>query len=105
MRAPTCGGALQAMNPKCRMTWLTLRQPGPDVVLLCNYPGKVVRTDCQHCDWTGRYGLAGLVARFGPAAGLLDVLAALSTNCSRRPDWRVTGPCGAGFPALAARQP
>ena len=41
-----------------------------DVVLLQDYPDKVVRLDCRYCDRTGRYGLAGLVQRFGAAAGL-----------------------------------
>ena len=72
-----------------------------DVVLLQDYPDKVVRLDCRHCDRTGRYGLAELVQRFGPAAGLPDVLAAVSADCSRRQDWRTRRPCGAGFPVLA----
>jgi hypothetical protein len=58
------------------MAWLPQHRPGDDVVLLENYPDRVVRLSCRYCDRTGRYGLAGLVRRFGPAAGLPDVLAA-----------------------------
>jgi hypothetical protein len=87
------------------MTWLEQRQPGGDAVLLEDYPGKLVRIECSHCDRTGRYGLALLVQRFGPAAGLPDVLAALSADCPRRQDGRINGPCGAGFPDLVLRPP
>ena len=76
---------------------------GDDVVLLEDYPTTVVRIDCRYCDLTERYGLAGLVRRFGPAAGLSDVLEALSADCPRRQNWHSTGPCGAGFPDLVPR--
>jgi hypothetical protein len=81
-------------------TWLEQRQPGEAGELLQNYPHKVVRIECRYCDRTERYGLAWLVRRFGPAAALPEVLAALFTDCPRREDWRIHGPCGAGFPAL-----
>jgi hypothetical protein len=71
-----------------------------DVLRLRDYPGDVVRIECRYCPRAGRYSLAGLVARFGPAAGLPEVLAALSVDYERRADWRITGPCGAGFPDL-----
>jgi hypothetical protein len=82
------------------MAWLKQCQPGGDAVLLGDYPDKVVRIDCGYCDRTGRYGLAGLVRRYGPAAGLPDVLKALSADCPRRQDWPIHGPCGACFPDL-----
>ena len=82
------------------MAWLEQHQPGGDAVLLRDYPGAVVRLNCQHCPRAGWYTLAGLIARYGPAAGLPDVLAALSADCPYRQDWRITGPCGAGFPDL-----
>jgi hypothetical protein len=85
------------------MAWLPQHQPGDDVVLLQDYPDKLVRLNCRYCDRTGRYGLAGLVRRFGPAAGLPDVLEALSADCPRREDCRLHGPCGAGFPHLHLR--
>jgi hypothetical protein len=84
-------------------TWLEQRQPGEAGELLQNYPHKVVRIECRYCDRTERYGLAWLVRRFGPAAALPDVLAALSDDCPRRQNWRHTGPCGAGFPDLSVR--
>ena len=54
-----------------RVTWLEQRRPDPDVILLRDYPaGEVVRITCQYCPRAGRYRLARLVERFGPAAGL-----------------------------------
>jgi hypothetical protein len=80
------------------MTWLEQRRPGDSAELLQDYPGKLVHIDCRHCDRTGRYGLAGLVRLYGPAAALPEVLATLSADCPRQQDWRTAGPCGAGFP-------
>jgi hypothetical protein len=85
------------------MAWLQQRQPGGHAVLLQDHPGKLVHIACRYCDRTERYGLARLIRRYGPAAGLPDVLAALSADCPRRQDWRTHGPCGAGFPDLVAR--
>lgn len=75
----------------------------PGAVLLRDFPGDLVHIDCVHCPRRGRYRLAGLIGRFGPAASVPEVLAALSADCERRRDWRITGPCGAGFPALVER--
>ncbi len=83
------------------MAWLEQREDGWDVVLLSDFQGRVVCIDCRRCDRTGRYGLAELVQRFGPAASFSDVLAAVSADCSRRQDRRTRGPCGAGFTGLA----
>jgi hypothetical protein len=82
------------------MAWLKQCQPGGDAVLLLDYPDRVVRIECRYCERTGRHGLARLVRRFGPEAGLPDVLKALSADCPRRQDRRFNGPCGAGFPDL-----
>ena len=87
------------------MAWLPQREPGPDVILLQDYPTKVVRIDCRHCDRTGRYGLAGLVRLYGPTAALPEVLAVLSADCPRRQDLHTDGPCGAGFSDLVTRPP
>src|SRR3954454_9241461 len=87
------------------MAWLEQREECRDLVLLQDYPDRVVRLDCPYCDRTGRYGLAGLVHRFGPAACLPDVLAALSADCPRRRAWRTRGPCGAGFPGRSRLRP
>jgi hypothetical protein len=86
------------------VTWLPQRQSGPDVILLRDYPaGEVVRITCRYCPRAGRYRLARLIERFGPAAALPEVLAALSADYPRRQDWRINGPCGAGFPDLVGR--
>lgn len=86
------------------MTWLEQRRPGPDVILLRDYPaGDVVRITCLYCPRAGQYHLARLVERFGPAAGLPEVLAMLSADCARRQDWRHIGPCSAGFADLGQR--
>ena len=57
------------------MPWLEQREGCRDVVLLQDFPGKVVRLDCHHCDQTGRYDRAELMHRFGPTACLPNVLA------------------------------
>jgi hypothetical protein len=66
---------------------------------------KPNRPSTGSSDQTGRYGLAGLVRRYGPAAGLSEVLAVLSADCPRREDWRSTEPCGACFSDLVQGRP
>ena len=85
------------------MRWLEQRQPGGDAVLLQDYPNKLVCIECGYCDRTERYGLASLVQRYGPAAGLPDVLKALSADCPQLQDCRLHGPCGMNFPDLVPR--
>ena len=85
------------------MPQLEQREGGRDLVLLRDYPKRVVRLDCSRCDRTGRYDRAELMQRFGPAACLPDVLAALTADCPRRRAWRTHGPCGAGFPDLVSQ--
>ncbi len=87
-------------------TWLPQRRPDQGAVLLRDHPGEVVRLDCRECSRAERYALAWLVERFGPAAGLSDVLAALSADCLRRRNWRQSGgPCGAHFRDLVPPRP
>jgi hypothetical protein len=81
---------------------LPRRASGPGAVLLRDDTGEVVRLDCARCDRRGAYRLAVLIERFGPAAGLPDVLSVLAGNCPRRGMGRFSDPCGAGFPELAA---
>jgi hypothetical protein len=84
-----------------RVTWLEQRLPSPGVILLRDYPaGEVVRVTCRRCDRAGQYRLAGLVERFGPAAGLPDVLEALAADCPQRDVNRFGDPCGAWFADL-----
>jgi hypothetical protein len=82
------------------MTWLPQHQPSPGVALLRDYPAEVVRIECDTCGWADRYRLVVLVARFGPAAKLSDVLFVLSTDCPQQQARRFTEPCIASFPAL-----
>jgi hypothetical protein len=56
-------------------------RPSDGALLVRDYPGKVVRIACCHCDWTERYRRAGLAKRFGPTAGLPDVLDLLAADC------------------------
>jgi hypothetical protein len=74
------------------MPWLEHREGCRDVV----------RLDCRHCLRSGRYRLAVLIERYGPAAGLPEVL---SADCPRRQDWRFHGPYGAVFRDLMTRPP
>lgn len=68
---------------------------------LCNYSAPVLRVTCEACGREGRYGLAGLIDRFGPAAALPDVLAVLAADCPRRGTGRwFSDPCGTRFPDL-----
>jgi hypothetical protein len=60
----------------------------------------VVRLDCRHCDRTGGYGLAGLMRRFGPAAGLPEVLVALSADCPAGRTAASTDPAALAFPTF-----
>ncbi len=67
---------------------------------LGDYPGDVVRIECERCGRAGRYRLHGLIERFGADAALPDVLLALA-SCERRGDF--SRRCGARFTDLAAR--
>jgi len=54
----------------------------------------------QYSGRAGRYRLPALLERFGPAAGLPDVLAALAADCPRRGAGRFSDTCGARFTNL-----
>lgn len=51
-------------------------------------------------DRVGRYRRVDLADRFGPAAGLLDVLAAIALGAGLRG----SEPCGAHFPDMLAKR-
>lgn len=76
-------------------TWLPQRPPGSGAVLLRDHPGELVELECPRCGRAGRYRRAGLMQRFGPAAGMPDVLATLSGDCPRRGVGQYGDPCGA----------
>jgi hypothetical protein len=83
--------------------WLEQRKRGDGAGLLCDWPaGEVVRVACNRCARAERYRLAGLIERFGPAAGGPDVLAALSADCPRRGVGQYGDPCGVYYPDFLA---
>lgn len=81
-------------------TWLPQRRADTGAVLLGSFPTPVVRVACEACGRAGSYRLSSLVERFGPAAGLPDVLAVLAADCPRRGAGRFSDPCGARFTGL-----
>jgi len=81
-----------------RPGWLVQRQPGTGAVLLQDHPGELVRILCDRCDRAGQYRREALIDRFGPAAGLPDVLWTLSATCPRRGS--ISEPCGARYVGL-----
>lgn len=81
-------------------TWLAQRRADAGAVLLRDYPAPLLRVACDACGRAGRYQLSALLERFGPAAGLPDVLAVLAAGCLRRGAGRFSDPCGARFPDL-----
>jgi hypothetical protein len=97
------GGLNDKAMPAVGMTWLPQCQSDSGVALLRDYPAEVVSIECDTCGCVDRYRLVALVARFGPAAKLSDVLFVLSTDCPRQRDLRFTEPCIASFPALLAQ--
>jgi hypothetical protein len=82
---------------------------GPET--LSAYPWVVVRLCCDVCGRKGGYRLARLAARYGPERPLLEVLGALSADCSVRDlsrydhaqGWR--DGCGARFADLGPIKP
>src|SRR3712207_3431786 len=95
---------LVAWSREGGMTWLRQYQSHPDAFLLRDYPpGEVVRVECRHCPRADRYRPAELIERFGPAAGLPEVLAALTADCPRWQDWQPAGPYGTSFPDLVPK--
>lgn len=73
------------------------RPHGTGAMLLQDMPGELVRIQCDACGRWGQYAYARLVERFGPAAGLPDVLSALAGGCPRRGAGQYSDPCGARF--------
>jgi hypothetical protein len=69
-----------------------------------DYPAQVVRIACRHCPHAGRYRRAGLAERFGPAAGLPEVVEVLAADCLKRGIGQFSDPCGTYFPDLVAER-
>ena len=85
--------------------WLPQREPGMDAILLRAHPGAVVCVACDNCSRFRWDVLATLIRRYGPAASLPGVLAALSTDCPRRIADKPYDQCGAFFADLGGRRP
>ena len=64
------------------------------------YPFDPIRLACKACGRTGRYRRATLLARFGPAESMPDVLTALAA-CPRHGN--ASDPCGVHYPDLTMR--
>ena len=85
-------------------SWLPQRQPDAGAVVLRDFPaGLAVRVACTRCSRFGKYQLPALIRRYGPAAGLPEVLAELSRDCQRRIDGQQADLCGAYFPGLGVK--
>jgi hypothetical protein len=63
----------------------------------------VVRIACRHCLRAGQYRRAGLAERFGPVAGLPEVVEVLAADCPKRGIGQYSDPCGTYFPELVAK--
>jgi hypothetical protein len=97
-----------------RIRWLSPGKKGPSDARritrqmrngshsLGEFPLAVARVDCPRCERAGSYRLDGLLARFGAAAALPDVLLALA-SCDQRKDF--SRPCSARFTDLATSRP
>jgi hypothetical protein len=63
----------------------------------------VLRIACRRCDRQGRYTVASLISRHGPAFTVPDVLRSISADCPRQSAaTSVNDICGAYCPGLAA---
>ena len=78
-------------------TWLPQRRADAGAVLLRDFRAPIVDVGCEACGRAGRYRLPALLERFGPAAGLPDVLAALAADCPHRGAGRFSDTCGVQF--------
>ena len=79
-------------------TWLVQRRHDDDVALLCDFPIELVRVTCHRCELARQYQKAALIEVYGPAAGLPDLLVALSADCLQRGTPETSKLCAARFP-------
>ncbi len=63
---------------------------------LAEYPAAMVRLRCAKCGRSGQYRKATLIARYGRAARLPDLLHTICANCPKM-DVLGTDPCGAHY--------
>ena len=71
---------------------------------LADFRVELIRVACRRCEQRGQYRRSSLVALYGEAAPLPDVLAQLAHDCPRRGAIGNTA-CGAYFPDLIERPP
>ena len=71
------------MTPAPRLSWLPQRSAGEGVALLQDYAAEVLCVACADCDRATYHRLADLLDRFGPAAGVAEVLVALTEDCPK----------------------
>lgn len=71
------------MTPAPRPSWLPQRLASEGAVLLQNYAAEVLCVACAECDRANHHRLAELLDRFGPAAGMPEVLLALTEDCPK----------------------
>jgi len=57
---------------------------------------------CSRCDRAGRYAVATLIERHGPAFGIPDLLRMLSADCPKRASVSAYDLCGIHCPGLPA---
>lgn len=78
--------------------------PRSGAILFGDLDGRLdtLRVACRKCDRAGRYGVAGLIARHGPNAKLVDWKAELTADCPRQQaaSINIMDLCGAYFPDL-----
>lgn len=79
-------------------TWLVQRRPDIGMPLLRDFPIELVRVTCHRCRLARHFQRAALIETYGPAAGLPDVLAALSADCLRHSATQTSDLCSARFP-------
>ncbi len=73
--------------------------PNRGALTIKTYPRDLVRLACPKCGRSGQYRRQTLLARYGAAALMPDVLTCLA-NCPRRGNY--SDPCQAVYPDLAS---
>ena len=72
---------------------------------LGRFPFPVARVACRYCPRRGRYRLESLIEKYGRGAAFDEVLADLSSDCTRASDRTSRRGCrGAYFPDLMSRR-
>ena len=71
------------MTPAPRLSWLPQRCSSEGAALLQDYAADVLCVSCVDCDRADHHRLADLLDRFGPAAGMPEVLVALTGDCPK----------------------